>query len=137
MVLNTSITDNLALKIFGTKIETDGFMTNRTTGNGVAAKDYSNVGATLLFEGGDNFEALLTVEGFSDDGTLDAFHTNYNTPPGVIPAPPAGSAENDFSGGFLACAIFGIVELHSTVPKCPKMTKTTSIVWRLKQQRST
>ena len=81
LVLNTSITDNLALKIFGTKIETDGFMTNRTTGNGVAAKDYSNVGATLLFEGGDNFEALLTVEGFSDDGTLDAFHTNYNTPP--------------------------------------------------------
>ena len=107
LVVNTAITDNVALKVFGTKIEYDGFMTNVTTGNGVAAKDYSNVGATLLFEGGDNFEALLTVEGFNDEGTLDAFHTNYNTPPGVIPAPPAGSAENDFSGGFLTCAIFG------------------------------
>ena len=77
--MNTAITDNVALKVFGTKIDYDGFMKNVTTGSGVAEKDYSNVGATLLFEVGDNFEALLTVEGFSDKGTLDAFHTNYNT----------------------------------------------------------
>ena len=106
-VMNTAITDNVALKVFGTKIDYDGFMKNVTTGSGVAEKDYSNVGATLLFEVGDNFEALLTVEGFSDKGTLDAFHTNYNTSAGVIPAPPAGSAENDYSGGFLTCTIFG------------------------------
>ncbi|MEL0217793.1 MAG: TonB-dependent receptor [Gammaproteobacteria bacterium] len=106
-VLNTALSDNVALKVFGTKIDYDGFMTNITTGNGVAEKDYSNVGATLLIESGDNFEALLTIEGFSDTGTLDAFHTNYNTPAGVIPAPPAGSPENDYSGGFLTCTIFG------------------------------
>ena len=52
LVVNTAITDNVALKVFGTKIEYDGFMTNVTTGNGVAAKDYSNVGATLLLRVG-------------------------------------------------------------------------------------
>ena len=31
LVVNTAITDNVALKVFGTKIEYDGFMTNVTT----------------------------------------------------------------------------------------------------------
>jgi len=115
LVVNTPITDNVALKIFGTKIDYDGHMTNVTTGNGVADKDYANVGATLLVDG-DRFDALLTVEGFSDAGTLDAYHTNYNTLPGVIPAPPPGSPENDFSGGFLTCAIFGTCRTSLDTP---------------------
>ena len=107
VVTNTPISESVSMKLFGTKINYDGFMNNATTGNGVADKAYTNVGVTLLFEPNDDLEALLTVERFDDSGTLDAFHTNYNTPPGIIPAPPAGSAENDFSGGFLTCAIFG------------------------------
>jgi iron complex outermembrane receptor protein len=107
LVVNTPITDNVALKIFGTKIDYDGFMDNITTGRGVAEKDYANVGATLLIDN-DRFDALLTVEGFSDAGTLDAYHTNYNTPAGVIPKPPEGSPENDYSGGFLTCTFIQI-----------------------------
>ncbi len=38
------------MKLFGTKINYDGFMNNATTGNGVADKAYTNVGATLLFD---------------------------------------------------------------------------------------
>ncbi|MBC8270622.1 MAG: TonB-dependent receptor, partial [Gammaproteobacteria bacterium] len=105
-VLNTAISDNVAMKLFATKIDYDGFMDNVTTGNGVAEKDYSAGGATFLFTPSDNFEATLTVETFSDEGTLDAFHTNYNVPAGLLPAPPAGSPENDFSGGFLNCNAF-------------------------------
>ena len=103
LVVNTAISENLALKFFGTKIDYDGFMKNITTGNQVGDKDYSNVGVALLFEPNDNFEALLTIENFGDSGTLDAFHTNYNVAPGVLPAPPAGSPEGDYSGGFATC----------------------------------
>jgi iron complex outermembrane receptor protein len=106
-VFNTGLSDNLALKLFGTQINYDGFMDNITTGNGVAEKDYTAGGATFLYTPSDNFEATLTVETFSDEGTLDAFHTNYNVPAGLLPAPPAGSPENDFSGGFLNCNAFG------------------------------
>ena len=96
-VLNLGLGDTTALKLFGTQIDYDGFMDNITTGNGVAEKDYSNIGATLLFSPTENFEALLTVETFMDEGTLDAYHTNYNTPDGLLPKPPPGSPENDFS----------------------------------------
>ena len=102
-VLNLGLGETTALKLFGTSIDYDGFMENITTGNNVADKDYMNVGATLLFSPTENFEALLTVETFSDEGTLDAYHTNYNTPKDLLPQPPAGSPENDFSGGFTTC----------------------------------
>jgi len=106
-VFNTAISDTLAVKLFGTAISTDGYMKNVTTGNDVADRDYHNIGATFLWEPTDDFDLLLTAEVFRDDGTLNAFQTNYNTPPGLLPAPPPGSPENDYSGGFLTCAIFG------------------------------
>jgi|TARA_B110000467_G_C18322762_1_gene486602 iron complex outermembrane receptor protein len=106
-VFNTSLGENIALKLFGTKIDGDGFMDNITTGNGVGEKDYFNVGATFLINPTDDFEARLTVETFSDEGTLNTFHTNYNTPAGLLPAPPAGSPENNYNGGFVTCNVFG------------------------------
>ena len=82
-------------------------MKNITTGNQVADKDYSNVGMTLLWSPTDSFEALLTVEAFRDEGTLDAYHTNYNVIPGLLPKPPEDSPEGDFSGGFVNCFALG------------------------------
>lgn len=105
-VFNTGLSDTLALKLFGTVISYDGYMTNVTTGNDVADRDYHNVGATLLWEPNEEFDFLLTAEVFRDDGTLSAFQTNYNTPPGLLVAPPPGSPENDYSGGFATCLIF-------------------------------
>ena len=115
LVVNTAISDNVALKFFGTKIDYDGFMDNVTTGRGVAEKDYGNVGATILVDN-DRFDALLTIEGFSDAGTLDAFHTNYNVGKDVLPKPPQGSAENDFSEGFTTCLAFGACRTSLATP---------------------
>ena len=102
-VVNTGVSDTVGLKIFGTQINYDGHMDNITTGNGVGEKDYSNIGATLLYEPNDSFEALLTVESFRDEGTLDYFHTSYNVAAGVLPVPPAGSPEGNFNAGFAVC----------------------------------
>lgn len=111
-VVNTGLTEDLALKVFGTNIQYDGHRSNRTNGNDFGDRDYFNVGATLLWEPTENFEALFTAEIFRDEGTLDFFHTNYNLAPGVVspPAPlPNGdpSPEQDFSGGFVTCFVFG------------------------------
>lgn len=105
-VFNTALSDTLALKLFGTDIAYDGFMKNATTDNDVANRDYYNLGATFLWEPNDRFDLLLTAEIFRDDGGLNAFQVNYNTPKGLLPKPPAGSPENDFSDGFNACTVF-------------------------------
>lgn len=105
-VVNTSLIDEkLAAKFFATFQEDDGFMSNSTTGDDIAARDYKNYGATLMFTPNDSFEALLTVEQFKDDSQLNAFHTNYNVAPGVLP-PPTDPNETDYSGGFLNCTLF-------------------------------
>ena len=106
-VINTRLSENVAMKFFATDISYDGYMDNITTGSGVGERDYQNYGLTFLFEPNDRFEALLTVEAFRDEGIMAAFQTNYNTPPGLLTAPPPGSPENDYSGGFLNCTVFG------------------------------
>ena len=116
-VFNTAISDQLAVKLFATDMSYDGYYDNVTTGNGVAERDYQNYGVALLFEPNDRFEALLTVEQFRDEGTMGAYQTNYNTPAGLLSAPPAGSAEGDFSGGFLTCAIFGTCRTSLDIPR--------------------
>jgi iron complex outermembrane recepter protein len=98
------IEDVLAAKLFFTSLKADGFMSNVTTGNDPANTDYQNYGATLLLTPMDAFEALFTVERFKDTGRLNAYHTNYNTAPGVIP-PPTDPNESDYSGGFLNCLL--------------------------------
>jgi iron complex outermembrane receptor protein len=122
-VLNTSLTDTLAAKFFYSDIRYDGFMSNSTTGNDVGDRDYQNYGVTFLWEPNDRFEALLTVEQFQDEGTLNSSQTNYNVAPGVLAAPPAGSPENDYSGGFLNCTVFGPV---NGVDVCRTSLKTPS-----------
>jgi iron complex outermembrane receptor protein len=99
------IQDVLALKLFATHMEDDGFIKNVTIGGRSAEKDYQNYGATFLYTPNDSFEALLTVEKFKDSGTLDAFHTNYNVARGVF-SPPTNPNSTNYSGGFTNCALF-------------------------------
>ncbi|MEQ9001982.1 MAG: TonB-dependent receptor [Pseudomonadales bacterium] len=99
------IPDKLAAKGFLTIQQDDGFRKNVTTGNDVSDADYQNYGLTLLATPTDGFEATFTVEKFKDEGRLGAYHTNYNTAPGVIPPPSNPNLETDFSGGFLNCAL--------------------------------
>ena len=105
-VVNTSlIEDKLALKLFATTIEDDGLIKNITTGADSGAKDYKNFGATFLWTPNDRFEASLTIENLNDTSLLNAYHTNYNLGPGVLPAPD-DITQTDRSGGFLSCTIF-------------------------------
>lgn len=97
--------DTLALKLFGTHQEDDGFIKNVTIGGRSSKKDYQNYGATFLFTPVDSFEASLTVERFKDEGTLDAYHTNYNVAPGVLPV-PTDPNDTNYNGGFTNCALF-------------------------------
>lgn len=99
------IEDMLAAKVFATVQQDDGFRSNETTGNEVADTDYKNYGATLLFTPVETVEATLTIEKFDDESRLNAFHTNYNLAPGVIP-PPTNPNETDYSGGFTSCAVY-------------------------------
>ena len=99
------VEDVLAGKVFFSRLEDDGLQRNITLGNRVAVKDYENYGVTLLYTPVESFEALLTVERFKDEGTLDAFHTNYNTGPGVLPV-PTDPNDTNYNAGFAACAIF-------------------------------
>lgn len=98
------IEDLLALKLFGTYQEEDGFMRNITTGGKSGKRDYHNFGATLLVTPADTYEAVFTAERFRDKSPLSAFNTNYNVGPGVIP-PPTDPNETDYSEGFLACTL--------------------------------
>ena len=115
-VVNFGLNDSLALKLFGSHIESDGFYSNRTTGSDVGDREYQNVGATLLWEPNEKFEAMFTAEIFRDEGTLNAFQTNYNVAPGVLPAPAPGSPDNDFSGGFVTCLVFGECRTSLSTP---------------------
>ena len=106
------VEDVLAGKVFYSRLEDDGLQRNITLGNRVAVKDYENYGATLLYTPVESFEALLTIERFKDEGTLDAFHTNYNTAGGVIPVSSDPNDTNYFdtnlavagNQGFATCA---------------------------------
>ncbi len=96
--------DVLAAKVFYTNQQADGFRSNVTTGDDLPATDYQNLGATLLLTPHEDFEATFTMERFDDESDLNAYHTNYNTAPGVFP-PPTDPNSTDYSGGFLNCLL--------------------------------
>lgn len=80
--------DMLSTKLFYTQIENDGYMKNTFLGTDGPVKDYTNYGAAFLFEPGDRFEALLTVETYDDASQI-------------------GQAKNGNDPGFLLCDVFG------------------------------
>ena len=98
------IEDTLALKLFATSQQADGFYDNVTLGGHSGDADYKNYGATLLFTPTEGIEALLTMEKFEDKSELNAFHTNANYAAGVLPKPTDPNS-TDFSGGFLNCTL--------------------------------
>ena len=102
-VINLPSSGNLKTKLFMTQMKDDGWLPNKTTGNKIPRKDYSNYGVTFLYEN-EKFEALLTVEQIMDKSQLNAYHTNYNFAPGVMPAPPAGSYDKTLALGTRNCA---------------------------------
>ena len=105
-VVNTALSDTVAAKFFATSIQSDGWIPNITIGGNNGEEDYQAYGATFLFTPNEKFEALLTIETIDDQSALQAFNQNFNVAPGVIPPPPPGPNQTDFSGGLLSCAIY-------------------------------
>ena len=105
-VINTSLSETVAAKFFATSVQSDGWIPNKTIGGNNGEEDYQAFGATFLFTPNEKFEALLTIETMDDQSALQAYNQNFNVAPGVIPPPPPGPNQTDFSGGLLSCAIY-------------------------------
>ena len=105
-VVNTKLSDTIAAKFFATSVQSDGWIPNKTIGGNNGEEDYQAFGATFLFTPNEKFEALLTIETMDDQSALQAYNQNFNVAPGVIPPPPPGPNQTDFSGGLLSCAIY-------------------------------
>jgi iron complex outermembrane receptor protein len=123
-VVNTSLVeDKLALKLFGTYIQDDGYTENITIGGKNGETDYKSYGATFLYTPNEKFEALFTIEKFLDGSDLSAYNTNFNLAPGVA-APPSGLRDSDFSGGFQMC---DATQLFSFPDACRTTLDTPSV----------
>ena len=94
--------DMLSTKLFYTLIQSDGYMNNVFLDKDGPKKDYQNYGATLLFEPGEKFEALLTVETYADDSDI-------------------GASKNANDPGFILCDVYG----SCRVPGTPKSEYST------------
>lgn len=80
--------DMLSTKLFYTLIKSDGHMDNTFLDKDGPKKDYQNYGAALLFEPNEQFEALLTVEAYTDDSDI-------------------GASKNANDPGFVLCDVYG------------------------------
>ena len=97
------IEEKLAAKLFFTTIQRDGFWENEFLHVTQPQRDYKNFGATIKANPTEWFEALLTIEKFDDNSDGGANTFNWNLKAGVAKAPPVGSVEPNYSGGFLGC----------------------------------
>ncbi len=73
------IKDTLGLKLFGAKIEHDGFVESSTLGRDVGGDDKTNYGFATRWEPTDNFDLQLHYEIMEDESEQGAY-INRNTP---------------------------------------------------------
>ena len=133
------VEDKLAFKGFFTYQKDDGYIYNTNLDRRQPTTDYMNFGGTFLFTPGEDFEALITVERFHDDGEGGGNLTNWNVAAGVVPAPANPDLEPNFNGGFILCN-FGIGPCRTDVDSVastvngngnPARLRTTAITAQL------
>lgn len=66
-MLNLPMGERAALRLAGSYLSRDGYVTNLTTGNDVDSRDLYSLRASFAFEPTDRFRTLLTVEHFNED----------------------------------------------------------------------
>jgi iron complex outermembrane recepter protein len=71
-VLNTPLTENGGLKIYANKDKHDGYLENDVIGKDVGVLDYQQLGATVAFDIGENFNLSFTAERIEDDSDAGA-----------------------------------------------------------------
>ena len=76
-LVNMPLTEKGGLKIYGAKLESDGYMENELVGEDMGGTDYQQLGATVAFDITENFDLSLTLERVDDDSDLGAWG-NFN-----------------------------------------------------------
>nr|WP_070958714.1 TonB-dependent receptor [Hyphomonas sp. Mor2] len=66
-MLNLPMGEKAALRLAGSYLSRDGYVTNLTTGNDIDSRDLYSLRASFAFEPTDRFRTLLTVEHFNED----------------------------------------------------------------------
>ncbi len=66
-MLNFPLGEKAALRLAGSYLSRDGYVTNLTTGNDVDSRDLYSIRASLAFEPTDRFRGLLIAEHFNED----------------------------------------------------------------------
>ncbi|MEH6585562.1 MAG: TonB-dependent receptor [Halioglobus sp.] len=99
-LVNMPLTDKGGLKLYGAKLDSDGYIENDLINEDMGGTDYQQMGATVAFDITDNFDISLTLERTDDDSDLGAWG-NFNKfsdftcistlggIPGLVPASPA------------------------------------------------
>ena len=77
-VVNTPLTDNGGLKLYGSKSEHDGYIENNVYGDDIGIEDYQQFGATVSFNLTENFDLSFTAERIEDDSDVGAY-ANFNS----------------------------------------------------------
>ena len=66
-MLNAPIGDKIAVRLAGSYLEREGYVTNTVTGNDVDARNLWGVRGSIAFEPTENFRALFVVDHFEED----------------------------------------------------------------------
>ena len=99
-LVNMPLTDKGGLKLYGAKLDSDGYIENDLIGKDVGGTDYQQMGATVAFDITDNFDISLTLERTDDDSDLGAWgnfnkfsdaacYSSLGGVPGLIPPSPS------------------------------------------------
>jgi iron complex outermembrane recepter protein len=100
-LVNLPLSEKGGLKLYASKLESDGYIENDLIGKDQGGADFQQFGATLAFDITDNFDVAVTLERTEDDTEVGAW-SNFNkssdftciTSVGGIPGavPPADTA---------------------------------------------
>ena len=76
-LLNLPLTENGGVKLFASKLKSDGYIKNTTFNDDVGGQDYKNAGATVAYQFTDEFDLSFTYERTEDKSEVGAW-ANFN-----------------------------------------------------------
>ena len=76
-LLNLPLTENGGVKLWASKLESDGYIKNTTYNDDAGGQDYENFGATIAYELTDKFDVMFTYERIEDESEVGAW-ANFN-----------------------------------------------------------
>jgi iron complex outermembrane receptor protein len=72
-LLNLPLTERGGLKLFGSKLESDGYIKNFNLNDDVGGQDYESLGTTVAYDLTDDFNAQFTYERVEDESDVGAW----------------------------------------------------------------